>query len=70
MTRCRILRLCDATARPMGFPFQRTALLPGAREVWGAAYYLSFSAMLRCSLRCGSVFVAQLLSSGSSPLLA
>jgi hypothetical protein len=32
--------------------------------------YLSFSAMLRCSLRWGSVFGAQLLSSGLSPLLA
>ena len=29
--------------------------------------YLSFSAMLRCSLRCGSVAAAQLFSSGLSP---
>jgi hypothetical protein len=63
--RCRLQRICNAAARLIGIPISADGAF-GMR----AARYLSFSAMLRCSLRCGSVLAAQLLSSGSSPLLA
>ena len=43
---------------------------PGARRRSKTGHYLSFSAMLRCSFRWGSVFPAQSLSSALSPALA
>jgi hypothetical protein len=44
------------------------ALCKDRRRRLGLPPYLSFSAMLRCSLRCGRVLPAQVFSSESSPL--
>ena len=51
---------CYTLAQPRAV--QRTGVAASACR------YLSFSAMLRCSLRCGSVLPAQVFSSESSPL--
>lgn len=66
--RLALFAICAKPVSPS--PNDEMAQLPQHQACDNEPAYLSFSAMLRCSLRWGSVLPAQLFNSGLSPPLA